>query len=190
MSLWCIYVKTGEELTLVEECEAIGIPAKAPRKVEAVRTGNKRWPEPRVTPYLPNYVFVWVSPDQWHWLKGLKYVRDMMGVIPQWEPKVREFIDTVEADYARRSAEIEQAQKIMMDRDATKEARREAIRAIQSYQPGDMLEVICGPFAGQLVAFGAMVERANSITPEIEVSMGELQWGTVRLDPLHVKRAG
>jgi transcription antitermination factor NusG len=186
MTLWAAYTPHGMEFDLVEDCEVLGIEAKAPRKVEAVRTGNKRWPEARVTPYLGNYVFVWADTDQWHWLKEIRYVRDIMGIIPQWEPKIRAFIDAVEADFTTRMAEIERAQRIMQDKEATKEARREAVRLMQAYQPGDMLEVITGPFAGQLVAFGAMVERANAMMPEIEAQMAGLK---VRFDPLSVRKA-
>lgn len=187
MTLWAAYTPHGMELALVEDCEALGIEAKAPRKVEAVRSGNKRWPEPRISPYLPNYVFVRASAEEWHWLKEIRYVRDLMGVVPKFEPKVQTFIAMVEADFTARMAEIERAQKIMQDRDATKEARREAVRLMQSYQPGDLLEVITGPFAGQLVAFGAMVERGAAMMPEIEAQMAGLK---VRFDPLVVRKAG
>ena len=189
MTQWVAYVQSGQEFALVEDCEVLGISAIAPRKVDAVRTGNKRWPEKRILPYLPNYVFVTASAEEWHWLRDIKYVRDIMGVIPQWEPKVRDFCETIERQYRVRAAEIEQAAAVMRDREASKEARREAIRVMQAYTPGDLLEVITGPFAGQLVRFGAMVERAASKTPEIEVSLDGLQWGTMRLDPLAVKRA-
>ena len=34
-----------------------------------------------------------------------------------------------------------------------------------------------------------MVERAASKTPEIEVALDGLQWGTMRVDPLAVRKA-
>lgn len=187
MTLWLAYVPHGMEFALVEDCEALGITAHAPRKVEAVRTGNNRWPEPRVSAYLPNYAFVEATANEWHWLKEIRYVRDLMGIAPQWEPKIAEFIEAVEVQFAARMAEIEQAQKVMQNRDATKEARREALKAIQAYQPGDLLEVIAGPLAGQIAAFSAMVERGASLTPEIAA-----EWGAIplRLDPLAVRKVG
>lgn len=190
MTMWLAYVPHGAEFDLVENCEVMGITAIVPRKVESVRTGNKRWPEPRVTPYLPNYAFIEASDDEWHWIREVKYVRDLMGVAPGWRPRLQAFFDAVEAQYTVRMAEIENAQKVMRSREATKEARREALKVIQSYQPGDLLDVITGPFAGQVAAFGAMVERAASLTPEIEVTLQGIDWGTVRLDPLAVKKAG
>jgi transcription antitermination factor NusG len=180
MTLWLAYVPHGLEFDLVEACEALGITAIVPRKVETVRTGKNRWPEPRVTPYLPNYAFIEATDSEWHWVRDIKYVRDLMGIAPGWHPKLREFFDAVEGQYAAKMAEIESAQRIMRDKEASKEARREAIKAIQSYQPGDLLEVITGPFAGQLAAFGAMVERANSLTPEIEVALQGIGCGVVR----------
>lgn len=47
MTTWVAYVPAGMEFALVEDCDVLGIKACAPRKVEAVRTGNKRWPEKR-----------------------------------------------------------------------------------------------------------------------------------------------
>lgn len=187
MTLWLAYVPHGLEFNLQEACEAIGITAIVPRKVESVRTGKNRWPEPRVTPYLPNYAFIEATEAEWHWLRDIKYVRDLVGIAPGWHGKLREFFDAVETQYAARMSEIEQAQRIMRDREASKAARREAIRLLRQYTPGDLLEVITGPFAGQLVAFGAMVERASSMTPLIEAQMGALK---VQFDPLAVKKAG
>lgn len=190
MTRWIAYVPAGQEFALVEDCEVLGISAIAPRKVEAVRTGNKRYPEPRVTPYLPNYVFITATADEWHWLKEIRYVRDIMGIVPQWESKVHDFCATIESQYHERIAEIDQAAAVMKDREASKEARREALKVMQHYQPGDLLEVILGPFAGQIVAFGAMVERAASKLPEIEVALQGMAWGTVRVDPLAVRKVG
>ncbi len=187
MTLWLAYVPAGAEFNLVEDCEVLGITARVPRKVEAVRTGNNRWPEPRVSAYLPNYAFVEATAEEWHWLKDIRYVRDLMGIAPGWMPKLQLFFDAVEAQYQTRMAEIEQAQRIMLDREASKAARREAIRLMRLYNPGDLLEVITGPFAGQVVAFGAMVESASSLTPLIEAQMGGLK---VQFDPLAVKKAG
>ena len=187
MTLWLAYVPTHAEFDLVEDCEAIGITAVVPRKIEAVRTGNNRWPEPRITPYLPNYAFIRATAEEWHWLRDISYVRDLMGVPPREECKVQEFVDTVEGLFAIRVAEIEQAQKVLKSEEASKEARRAAIASMRQYTPGDLLEVITGPFAGQVAAFGAMVERANSATPEIEAQLAGLK---VRFDPLSVRKAG
>jgi hypothetical protein len=62
---------------------------------------------------------------------------------------------------------------------------------MQSYTPGDLLEVICGPFAGTVMAFGRMVERGAVMAPEIEATMTLFgRESTVRLDPLSIKKAG
>lgn len=192
MTQWIAYVPTGQEFALVEDCEALGVHAVAPRKVEAVRTGNRRWPEKRIIPYLGNYVFVEATADQFYWLKDINYVRDVMGV-PAGKPteKIRDFIDAVEAIFTAKEAEIDRAVEIMRDREASKEARREALRVMQAYTPSDLLEVVCGAFAGQIAAFGRMVERGNAILPEIEATMTLFgRETTVRLDPLHVRKVG
>lgn len=187
MTLWLAYVPHGMEFALVEDCEAIGVSAVVPRKVEAVRTGNNRWPEARTTAYLPNYAFVEATAEEWHWLREIRYIRDIMGVTPREARDVMAFIAAVEADYAIRSAEIEAAQKVLKDREASKEARRAAMAAMRQYTPGDMLEVLTGPFAGRVAAFGAMVERAASMTPLI---MAEVEGLKVQFDPLAVRKAG
>lgn len=191
MTQWIAYVPTGQEFALVEDCEALGITAIAPRKVEAVRTGNKRYPEKRVMPYLGNYVFVTATAEEWHFLKDVKYLRSLMAVPPKEERRVQSFCDLVEAGFIAKEAEIDRAVQIMRNREASKEARRAAIALMQNYQPSDLLEVICGPFAGSIMAFGRMVERAGSLTPEIEATMTLFgRESTVRLDPLHIKKAG
>lgn len=191
MTQWIAYVPTGQEFALVEDCEALGVEAIAPRKVEAVRTGNRRWPEKRITPYLGNYVFVTATADQWYWLKDIRYVRSIMGVPPGEQRRVRDFLDAVETTFAAKEAEIDRAVETMRDREASKEARREALRVMQSYTPSDLLEVLCGAFAGQIVAFGRMVERGIAMTPEIEATFTLFGRETsVRLDPLHVRKVG
>lgn len=191
MTLWVAYVPAGMEFALVEDCEALGVQAVAPRKVEAVRTGNRRWPEKRVTPYLPNYVFVTATADEYHWLRDIRYCRDLMGVPAGEQHKVTAFLDAVETTFAAKEAEIDRAVLVMQNREASKEARREALRVMQAYTPEDLLEVLCGAFAGQIAAFGRMVERGASVLPEIEARM--MLFGretTVRLDPLHVRKVG
>lgn len=184
MSLWVAYVPHGQELALVEDCEVLGVKAFAPRKVEAVRVGTRRWPEARISAYLPNYVFVNASAEEWHWLKDIRYVRDIMGVIPQYVPLVMKFIGAVEGEFAARLSEIERAAAVIRDREATKEQRREALKAMAHFQPGDLLSVITGPFAGKVFAFGRMVE--NGAVLEIEA---EADTGRIKLDPLSVRKA-
>jgi transcription antitermination factor NusG len=184
MTLWVAYVPRGQEFALVEDCGILGIEASAPRKVEAIRVGNRRWPEARVTPYLPNYVFVAASAEEWHWPKDIRYVRDIMGVIPQYVPKVERFIEAVESDFASRLAEIERAASVIKDREATKEQRREALKAMAHFKTGDLLSVIMGPFAGKIFAFGRMVETGASLEIEAQGDMGR-----IKLDPLSVRKA-
>ena len=43
----------------------------------------------------------------------IRYVRDIMGVVPQDARKVRAFIETIEAQYTARMAEIDRATAIM-----------------------------------------------------------------------------
>ena len=190
MTLWIAYTARGREFDAQEEAETLGLWAAVPRRVDLIRQGKRRRPDAIVSPYLDNYVFVEADATGWHWLRGSKHVRSLMGVPPQEVAKVQRFIAKVEAEFIAKEAEIDRAVEIMRNREASKEDRREAMKVMQAYTPGDLLEVICGPFAGQIVAFGAMVERAASKLPEIEVSLQGLEWGAMRLDPLHVRKVG
>lgn len=188
--MWAAYVTHGMEFALVEDCTVLGVKAVAPRKVEAIRTGNRRWPEARVTPYLPNYVFVSATPEEWHWLREIRYVRDIMGVLPQLEPRVREFVGAVEAEFSARMDEIDRAITIMKNREASRGQRIEAMKSIQYYQQSDLLEVMTGPFAGMLAQFSRIAERGARGIPEIEATVMIFGRETnVSFDPLEVRKA-
>lgn len=172
MSLYAACVTQGTEFALVEDCTALGIEAIAPRRVDAVRTGKKRWPEPKVSPYLPGYVFTRLTPEHWHWTKDIRYLRSLLIIPPQAERSIQAFIDRVEGDYAQRMAQIEAGERLAQ------------------YCPGDLLSIIAGPFAGELARFSRMIEKAAAMFPEIEASMPIMGGETkMRLDPLSVRRA-
>ena len=171
MTRWAAYTRAGNELDAQEECEALGIVCHGPRRVDMIRQGKRRRPDAVVRPFLPNYVFIHATPDEWHILKASKHVRSMMGIGDGSARLVHQFITRVEADFAQRMAQIEAGQRV------------------DEYEEGDLLEIIAGPFAGKLAKFKRIAEGAG-IFPEVIAEADLLgQAVTLRLDPLVARRA-
>lgn len=168
MTLFAYY--TRREFDAQEEAEALGITCHVPRRVDLIRQGKRRRPDAVIKPYLPGYVFVETDADGWHLLRQSKHLRTWMGIGPSEARRVMEFIARVESDFAKRMAQIEAGERV------------------SEYAPGDLLQIIAGPFAGQLARFQRIAEGA--IFPEV-VAETELfgQAVTIRLDPLAAKRA-
>jgi transcription antitermination factor NusG len=170
-TLWIVYARTGREFDVEEQATTLGIQAIVPRRVDIIRRGKRRWPDAIESPFLPNYVFVWMTDEEWHWLRDIKEVASIMGVIPQYEPIIRRFIDRVGADHDARMAQIAAGQRVA------------------EYEPDDVLQIISGPLQGQMARFRKMVERADELFPKIAADM-ELMGRIVpvEIDPLDARK--
>jgi transcription antitermination factor NusG len=168
MTLYAYY--TRREFDAQEEAETLGLTCHVPRRVDLIRQGKRRRPDPVIRPYLPGYVFVETDADGWHMLKASKHLRTWMGIGPKEAERVMQFIARVESDFTQRMAQIEAGERV------------------SEYAPGDLLQIIAGPFSGQLARFKRIAEGA--MFPEV-VAETELmgQSVTIRLDPLAAKRA-
>lgn len=169
---WIGYARTHKEFDVESELLDLGFAATVPRKVEAIRSGTRRWPEPRIMPYLPNYVFLCVDPANWPKLSRVKHLSRTRQAIPRTSAQpVSTFLARVEGEYLSRMSQIEAGERLA------------------EYQPGDMLKIL-GPFGECLARFRSIVERADSIYPEIVAEIDIMGRAvTVRADPLHVKKA-
>lgn len=170
MSMWFTYTRAGQEFDLQDEMRALGLWAVAPRKVELVRQGKRRRPDTVVSPYLPGYLFFQADDDQWHQIRAKRLVRSTMGMTEASARDAMRFIARVEADYTARMAEIEAGIRVA------------------EYNPGDLLQIMCGPLAGHIAAFVAMQEGSDFPRIRAEVAL----FGTsvpVTLDPISAKRA-
>lgn len=165
--LHAVYAPSGQEFDAQEEAEALGVWCAVPRRVDLIRSGNRRFPDAVVSPYLQNYVFAQATSEEWHWLRQSKLCRSLIFIPPASSRSVMAFIDRVEADFADRMAQIEAGHRV------------------SEYDPGDLLEIIAGPLAGQFAQFRSIAEGAGMF-PEIRAD-GPL--GAMRLDPLHVRKA-
>jgi transcription antitermination factor NusG len=169
MVLYAFY--TRREFDAQAEAEALGITCYVPRRVDMLRTGKKRRPDPVIRPYLPGYLFAETDAAGWHMLRGTKHLRTWMGIGPNEAANVMRFIDRVEAEYQHRMAQIEAGERV------------------SEYQPDDLLQIIAGPFQGQLARFKRIAEGA--MFPEVVAEADIMgQAVTIRLDPLAARKAG
>jgi hypothetical protein len=123
-------------------------------------------------------------------LRGTKHLRTWMGIGPNEAANVMRFIEETEAEFHRHMAEIERAQKVLMDLEATKAQRRVELKIVQQYAPDDLLEILDGGFKEKLVKFSRIVDGSNGlplIVGKTEMFGREVE---IPLDPLIVRRAG
>ncbi|NGQ91462.1 hypothetical protein G5V65_11195 [Rhodobacter sp. HX-7-19] len=168
MTLWAAY--TRREFDAQEECEALGITCYAPRRVDVRRSGKKRRAEAVIGPAWPGYVFIEASSEEWHYFKASKHIKTMMGIGEKEAKMVRALIESVEAEFNKRMAQIDAGERL------------------SEYRPGELLEIVLGPFAGQLARFKRIAEGAMfpEVVAETEL-MGQVV--TIKLDPLAARKA-
>ena len=172
MPLWVIATTTGQEQTVQEQLEALGLTCSVPLRVDVIRQGKRRRPDVVERAYLPGYAFGWFGNDDWHAVKHAKHVRTMMGVSEPSERLVLAFIARVEADYMARKAQIDAGLRV------------------EEYNPGDLLQIMTGPFAGQLARFTRMLETAHDVFPMIEAELDVFgRAARVQVDPITARRA-
>jgi transcription antitermination factor NusG len=188
-TLWIVYARTGREFDVEEQATTLGIQAIVPRRVDIIRRGKRRWPDAIESPFLPNYVFVWMTEEEWHWLKDIPEVCSMMAVGPNETRKVREFIGKSDLAYQERMAEIREAQNAERADHKTRKARFAAVRRLSEYEPGALIDIISGPLQGQMARFRKMVERADELFPKIAADMDLMgRVVPVEIDPLDARK--
>lgn len=172
MTLWVVATANGQELNVQEQLEAMNLQCSVPLRVDMIRQGKRRRPDVVERAYLTGYAFAWFAVEDWHTVRGAKHVRTMMGVSAQSERLVRAFIDRVEADYRARMEQIDAGLRVA------------------EYNPGDLLQIMTGPFAGQLARFMRMLETAHDVFPLIEAEIDVFgRLAKVQVDPIAAKRA-
>ena len=168
MTLYAFY--TRREFDAQEEAEALGLTCYVPRRVDMIRQGKRRRPDPVVRAVLPNYVFVETDAHGFHMVRQSKHFRSWVGIGPNEARRVMAFIDQCEADYQARMAQIEAGERV------------------QEYNVDDVLEIIQGPLVGQLARFKRIIEKG--VFPEVVAEIDLMgQAVTIRLDPLAARKA-
>lgn len=172
MTMWLIATANKVELDVQEQLDVLGLQCAVPRRVDLIRQGKRRRPDAVISAYLPGYAFGWFGPEDWHAVREAKHVRNIMGITPQEERSVRAFIDRVEADFAKRMAQIEAGERV------------------SQYEPGDLLQIMAPGFGERLARFSHMIQQAHDMFPTIVADV-EGFGGVVRMniDPIAVRRA-
>jgi transcription antitermination factor NusG len=174
MTIWAGYAKAGREFAVQADIEALGMSAWVARQINAKRVPTSRVAVAVIAPYLPNYVFIECSDDQWHRLREVKHLASTLAPIA---PRVaREYLDPFRAQI-----------------DAAFAERQEAISAgaaVAEYNPGDLLQIMAGPLAGHLATFRKLAETDHDLFPRIRADV-ELfgRTTTIDIDPINARRA-
>ena len=173
MTTYLGYARTGREFQVTEDLNAIGLQTWCGRKLEFIRRGKKRRPEPVESPYLQNYIFAELPAERFLEVRGIKGLAKTLT--PLCAPdmlSLARFQSEVEAEYQK-------AKAIARNQDA-----------ICEYKAGQALTVISGNLQDTMLRFREMVERAHDMHPKIRADM-ELfgQTVSVEIDPLDVKSA-
>lgn len=165
----------GEFAVEHQLCE-IGIDAIAPKRVDFIRKGKNRFPEPEISPYLRGYIFADIPAERFtEAIQAQGLSSSLMAITPQeMRCHVYPFLE-------RAKQEEQEAQRIIARRDRA---------AMCQFQAGQAVDVLSGPFQDRTLSFVRMVHSATGQFPEIECE-GDLfgRKVKIRVDPLDVRSA-
>jgi len=173
---WLGYATAGKEQETADELNADGFTAWVPLQIQFVRTGKKRFAEPVISPYLPNYIFLELSPDDFYDIRGKprKHLAPtMMQLSASAQRDVQRFRREVEAKFSEQQ----------------KAADNLLAGLASEFEPGEEVMPRLGQFEGVAMRFRRMVQKAHDLFPRVEVE-ADLMGRTVvmQLDPLDVER--
>ncbi len=172
--IYLAYATTGKEFEVEQSLEDLGIDVWCGRKIEFLRRGKKRYAEPVESPYLPNYLFLSLSEDEWHQVMGSQ-VKHLAKTTYQLSGRDERHFDKFKNAVWDESLE---AQAII---------KRNDTAAMNQFKAGQKIKDLQGRFGEQLLKFRRIVEAAHELFPMIEAETEMMgQTVTVRLDPLDV----
>jgi DNA-binding PucR family transcriptional regulator len=179
--VYLAYATSGREFEAADRLTALGFTVWCGRRIDFIRKGKRRRPEAVEKPKLPNYLFLTLTPDEWHRLQYLKdegQVKHIAGTMYQLRRDDKEALTEFRAGVDDAHAE---GQRIAKNND---------IAEMAQYRTGQALVDLTGTFADVCLTFRRMVERAHEMHPKIEAEM-ELMGRMTRvyLDPISVKAA-
>ena len=175
MTVYLAYATTGKEFEVADKLAADGFDVWLARKIDFIRRGKRRRPDPVERPRLPNYLFLSLTDAEWHRLHQNvpKYLAGTMYALRRDDER--------ELDRFRGASDTEYAK-------AQKAAQNQ--EAIAEYVRGQRIVDVTGTFGDACLTFRRMVERAQDLHPRIEAEMEMLgRVVKVELDPLDVRAA-
>lgn len=180
------YAKTGKEFDVTSEIEEMGIWVWCGRHIKWKRTGKKRYAEPYEEPALPNYVFIDLDARHFQMMQGVRFLARTLTALHPLEVTGKP--DWTDAKGNRRKGWkglnhlIDETRKRFEENDRL---RKNAEVPVSEFTPGDILEIIRGPFADKIAEFRKVVEKSSEYHAKLET---EIEGKTVLLDPLYVRK--
>lgn len=168
------YTAAGHEFETAEAINAMGALAVVPRKVEAIRLPKRRYAEAVISPVLPNYLFLAMSPEQWHQAQADRIIfATVKWIGPNEWRRVQAYAERVEQDYMLRMEQIEARERV------------------SEYDPGQALQLLGGAFRDSLAVFRRIVEGGKFPMVEYEVKGVRLLGKPIigEIDPVLVRKA-
>tara|TARA_R110002051_G_scaffold325869_1_gene432653 strand:+ start:7458 stop:8048 length:591 start_codon:yes stop_codon:yes gene_type:complete len=163
-----------KQFWVIDELASMGIDAWCGKRIDFKRSGKDRFAEAHESPFLPNYVFIEMTDEQFIKAIGVKFLASGFKIVPKAD------IAALDAFKSAVGSRYMAAQRV--------EANSQA--AIAEYTKGQQIEAISGPFAQFPMWFERIVKRDHDKWPRIEGKvdmMGAMV--TVHLDPLDVRSA-
>lgn len=173
MGWWVATAKTGREFEVRDAILGLGGYAWVAREFATTRPPTMRRHVVVVRPYLARYVFVQIPDDLWQDVHEVKHLGGTMLPVSDAAAKryLAPFMDRVDVDFADRQARFDAGEKL------------------GAYAPGDLLRVLAGPLADQIVTFERIVTGATDLEDKLRAKLTLLGGPVaVTLDPLHVAR--
>lgn len=164
-----------KQLWAQEALRRMGIASWCGTSVSFKRVGKNRVPDKFENPYLPNYLFVDIGPNQLFDALSVDHIAPSVQIVPRnemerlraWQGEVNDLYDA--------------AQRV----DANSKA------SVAEYKEGQAIKALSGPFEHFPLWFEKVAKAAHDQWPMIEAEvdiMGARR--KVRLDPLDVRAAG
>lgn len=195
MSTYLAYATSGKEFEVADKLASLGFTVWCGRRIDFIRKGKRRRPEAVEKPKLPNYLFLTLTPDEWHDLRRreVKHLaqtmyqltaRDIAGR-PPVKNKEGVLIDPGWIGLAAFKEQVDAAHA-----EGQRIAKNNDIAEMAQYRAGQRLVDLTGTFADVCLTFRRMVERAHETYPKVEADMEMFGRMTrVYLDPISVKAA-
>lgn len=162
------------EFAVQHQLHAMGLTADAAVKITLKRQGKRRRPDPIEEPTLPGYVFADIPAEMFASAVRVQGSYGQAMAVPMGE------VTGVRAFLRRVAVEREKVQRQIANGEVA-----------TTFDPGDVLEILSGPFKEQLAKFQGVIQRAYDSHPKLKLSMDLMgQQVPVEVDPLDVKKVG
>ena len=186
--------RTHHEFATADAIVAAGGHALVPREAELVRLPKQRRPTIVERPYLPGYIFLSLTPAQWHQIKkdGKIHFTPKREILPaEWDRYVTPFVQHIETFYQYCMEDIDR-QMAEIQRMTDEEVKRaEAILKLPKLNRGETIKLLGGIFAGQDAIFEGIDDSGQAPVLKVTIKGVQMFGKSVQIavDPVDVRHA-